>query len=67
VNGVRLVGPRGSHRGVSPARSAAGHRSRRRRSRWLRRPPASLPATNLPRRFIHGTSASAHWWTRISG
>ena len=44
---ARVVGPRGSHRGDSPARSAAGLRPRRRRSRWLRLPPASLPATNL--------------------
>ena len=27
---------------------------------WLRLPPASSPATNLTRRYIHGTSASAH-------
>ncbi|HEY2999768.1 MAG TPA: hypothetical protein VGJ43_14390, partial [Acidimicrobiales bacterium] len=55
---ARLVDPRESHRCVSPARFAAGRRPRR-RSRWLRLPPASSPATNLARRYIHVTSASA--------
>jgi hypothetical protein len=64
------VDPRGSHRGVSPARFAAGRRPRRRRSRWLRLPPASSSATNLARRYIHVTSASAHYpagWTAHQG